>query len=80
MSTVTETILWHLESDELPDAGVSVLMFIPTASDPVYFGYWDDESQAWIHDSGLTCKEQVTHWAEIPGGPSDGDAAQRSAN
>lgn len=80
MSTVTETILWHLESEELPDAGVSVLMFIPTASEPVYFGYFDDESQAWIHDSGLTCKERVTHWAEIPGGPSDGDAAQRSAN
>lgn len=80
MSTVTETIIWHLESDKLPDAGVSVLMFIPTASEPVYFGYFDEESQAWIHDSGLTCRERVTHWAEIPGGPSSGITVHRTAN
>lgn len=80
MSAVTETILWHLESDELPYAGVSVLMFMPAASEPVYFGYWDDELQAWIHDSGLTCREQVTHRAEIPGGPSSGITVHRAAN
>ena len=65
-----ETILWHLSSATLPDAGLSVLMFIPAADDPIYFGYWDDDEQAWIHDSGLKVKEAVTHWAEVPGGPN----------
>lgn len=69
MTTQTETITWHLESDELPDAGLSVLMFIPTADDPIYFGFWDDDEQTWIHDSGMRVKERVTHWAEVPGGP-----------
>ena len=69
MITHTETIVWRLESAELPDAGLTVLMFIPAADDPIYFGYWDDDEQAWIHDIGLKVKEAVTHWAEMPGGP-----------
>lgn len=74
MTSQTETIVWHLESAELPDAGLSVLMFVPTASDPIYTGYWDDDEQAWIHDSGLRVKEEVTHWAEMPGGPDGTEA------
>ena len=74
MITQTETIIWHLASAELPDAGLTVLMFIPAADDPIYFGYWDDDEQAWMHDIGLKVKEAVTHWAEMPGGPHGTEA------
>jgi len=70
MTTQTETVVWHLSSAELPDAGLSVLMSIPAYGD-VYSGYWDDEEQSWVHDIGLKVKEAVTHWAEMPKGPSD---------
>jgi hypothetical protein len=71
MTSSTETITWHLASVDLPDAGLSVLMYLPAASDPIYMGYWDDDDQAWVHDCGMRVKQEVTHWAEMPKGPTD---------
>jgi hypothetical protein len=67
-----EKIQWIATADELPDAGVTVLIFIDGADEQVWFGYFEEESPSgnvWTYASGMPVLEDVTHWAEVPAGP-----------
>ena len=64
---LTETIEWVPVAERLPDADETVLIFAPTANNPVMEGcfdgaYWCDT----IGSTGL----RVTHWCAMPKGPS----------
>lgn len=54
----------------MPDAGVTVLIYAPEASEPVYFAYWDDQFNEWNYDSGAPMRHSPTHWADVPKGPT----------
>ena len=63
----TETIEWINVDDELPDAGISLLLFGPS-HDP-WVGSYDDDGGFWRHANDFHCKWPVTYWAELPNGP-----------
>lgn len=71
MVMLSELLQWQDAAKEKPDADLTVLMYMPDRSDPVALGYWDDQWQEWTYDVGATCHHQVTHWAEMPGGPTE---------
>lgn len=41
IAPIYETIKWISVADELPDAGVTVLLFHPSGSEPVWPGYFE---------------------------------------
>lgn len=66
-----ELVRWVSTADDLPDAGVTVLLFSADSSEPVWPGFFDEEAAwgyVWRTASGNEI-EWVTHWAEMPGGP-----------
>jgi hypothetical protein len=66
-----ETINWIPTTDELPDEGITVLLFNEGDGDPVWPGYLDEVSAhgyIWRDATGGQL-ENVTHWAEMPVGP-----------
>jgi hypothetical protein len=72
MKTKPETIDWHTTGK--PDDDTTVLVYTPTADDPVWLGYFDSgEAEAggtgWIDISGATLEKPVTAWAHLPAGP-----------
>ena len=70
----TEVIRWIRTLDELPDEGVTVLLFGDFDGEPVWPGYLDEAdemasgSDIWRTVEG-TLIRGVTHWAEMPCGP-----------
>jgi hypothetical protein len=65
---INETITWHSAHDSLPDSELTVLVYAPSCSDPVWLGFHDGES--WVADNAVTYDEgQVVAWAEMPVGP-----------
>ncbi len=61
---IPETIIWK-PVKEKPDAEITVLLYAPNASEPVWPGYYDDQ---WRWADGTPARG-VTHWADFPGGP-----------
>jgi hypothetical protein len=71
-SGLLECVRWIESAKELPDAGVTVLMFIDGADEPVWLGYFEEESPSgnvWTYANGMPVLEAVTHWAEMLSGP-----------
>lgn len=61
-----ETIYWHAALDP-PDADTTVLVYMPTADDPVDFGFWDGER--WQCESLATGDQaEIMAWAHLPEG------------
>lgn len=71
MVMLTEMLHWRDAAKEKPDADVTVLMYVPDASEPVAMGYWDDQYNEWTYDVGAACRHTPTHWAEMPSGPTE---------
>lgn len=68
----TETITWHKASDTLPDSDMTVLVHSPSASEPVWLGYWD--GRKW-RDTDHMEIGPVVAWADLPvGGDSSAGA------
>jgi hypothetical protein len=68
---VVESLRWIATEDDLPDAGVTVLLFSADAGEPVWPGYFDEASAhgyVWRCADGSQI-DDVTHWAEMPAGP-----------
>lgn len=73
----TELLTWHLCADTLPDADITVLMWLidpDDSADNWFSGWWDGAT--W-HDAshGGEVYGTVTHWAE-PSGPNVETKAQ----
>jgi len=73
-STKNQDVLeWINVADETPDEGVTVLLFHPQASEPVWPGYFDGcsaDGYVFCSADGSFIDAPVTHWAEFPAGPS----------
>jgi hypothetical protein len=77
---LVELIQWHDANEVQPDEGITVLLFVPAASEPVFPGYLDvvTDETVWRWADGSRVDENnagdlnkvVTHWAEMPGGPN----------
>ena len=60
------TILWH-PAEQPPDDDRTVLLFHPQANEPVWLGYRNNGR--WL-DIETWEIEGVTHWADLPEGPT----------
>lgn len=60
-----ELIRWVPVTDTLPDDETTVLVFMPTADEPVGLGCHSDD-RWWVTEGGSPA---VTHWADMPAGP-----------
>jgi hypothetical protein len=71
---MTEQLTWVSVTDELPDEGVTVLLFGDFDGEPVWPGYLDEADEKaigcdiWRAVDGMLIRG-VTHWAEMPSGP-----------
>lgn len=68
----SESIRWISVLDELPDAGVAVLLYHPEESEPVWPGAFEGctaDGFLFTTCSGNPLQSAVTHWAELPTGP-----------
>jgi hypothetical protein len=62
-----EHLKWHATACAMPDADITVLMWIEP--DSIWAGgWWDDEDWRYCESGGVVVG-QVTHWAE-PEGPA----------
>jgi hypothetical protein len=72
MKVRKEILNWIATVDALPDEGVTVLLFQTGDGEPVWPGYFDEVSAhgyIWRSADGAEI-EGVTHWAEMPAGPT----------
>jgi hypothetical protein len=68
LSNPNEVIVWRDAEHELPDEGMTVMVFTPDSkSDKVWFGYLEDGE--WIWSDGGLVASPVVAWAEMPAGP-----------
>jgi hypothetical protein len=68
---IEERINWIATTEDLPDQGVTVLLFTEGEGEPVWPGYFDEATAhgyLWRTADGSEI-EGVTHWAEMPAGP-----------
>jgi len=65
--TISEVIQWHHVDDGLPDDDAVVLICGPSW-EPTEA--WCDDGR-WLWDSGRPVNSAITHWAEMPKGPTD---------
>ena len=63
---ITESLTWKPVAEK-PDSDISVLLFDPAASEPVWPGYLDGET--WRYADGMPAAP--THWADFPKGPNN---------
>ncbi len=64
--SIKEELSWEMiAADQVPDADETVWLFDPTASEPVWPGYWD--GQDWYFANGTPAAP--THFALFPHGP-----------
>ena len=70
----TEEIDWVFISEDYPDEDITVLLFVPDASEPVWFGFCEDGEFYWA--SGSPVKEKVVAFAVVPQGPKKLEAAE----
>ena len=69
---MVESVIWISVEDETPDEGVTVMLFHPEASEPVWFGVFEGctaDGYAFSHADGSMITGPVLAWAEVPGGP-----------
>jgi hypothetical protein len=59
-----EAITWKPIAEK-PDSDLSILLFDPAASEPVWLGYLDGDT--WRFVDGMPAAP--THWAALPKGP-----------
>lgn len=64
-----ETIHWIDVALDQPDEGMLVLVKTPSPSEPVWFGYLENEE--WFTPDNQPYAYKVTHWAEMPEGPDE---------
>lgn len=64
-----DTINWKRVEDEMPDADVTVLIHAPDGGERVWLGWYDSEDACW-REVGASEVEGVTHWADVPKGPT----------
>jgi hypothetical protein len=71
----TETIVWHPVSEGLPDGG-RLLIRVDDGSRASYIddGVWIPQLAKWHDGDHFIEAEEVTHWAEWPQGPKEGEA------
>lgn len=62
-----ETIRWQRG---LPDADMTVLVYVPKATEPVWLGYFDGHD--WRYVSAEVIDVPVKAWAHVPEGSSGG--------
>jgi len=69
-TAMAELLQWHATADQMPDAEMTVLMWVKQGSAVEWFaGWWDGE--AWLDaSSGGMVHGEVTHWAEPEGPPN----------
>jgi hypothetical protein len=60
---ITETITWKPVA-EPPDSDMTVLLFDPAASEPIWLGYLDGDTWRFID----CMPAEPTHWADMPKG------------
>jgi len=65
---------WIACQDRLPDDDITVMIFMPGQSEPVWLGYHDG-SYWYDVSSDLIAweKVEVSHWMPLPRGPFDND-------
>lgn len=68
LRSVQELIVWKDVSVVMPDDGMTVLIFVPDNSEPVFLG-WHDVDDGWYFVDGSKVEQEVTHWDEVPVGP-----------
>lgn len=66
---IREVINWHDVPDELPDADVTVLLYTDDESEPVWFGWLDEEG--WVYIDGAPVGGVVKRWAHVPKGEAN---------
>lgn len=62
---ITETLIWHEVTEQLPDDAKTVLYEAPESDEPVWLGYYQDGQ--WYEAGGFDI-EGVVRWAEMPRG------------
>lgn len=60
---------WVAVEERLPDDDMTVLVFVPGESDPVWHAYFSCEDESWHYADGGTC--WPSHWRELPAPPTD---------
>jgi hypothetical protein len=63
-----EMLRWHDIDDVMPDADLTVLVFIPSESEKVWVGYYDSDN-GWCEITGMPFDSDVIAWCEMPEGP-----------
>jgi hypothetical protein len=58
---------WISTEIGMPDDEQTVLIHVPGADDPVWFGFLD--AGEWRYLDGGLCREHVTHWMQLPNPP-----------
>jgi hypothetical protein len=64
---VIELIEWIQTAKELPDEDLTVMVVVDGSSE-VLLGSLNDAK--WYYESGFRISAKVTHWAEMPIGPT----------
>lgn len=62
-----EQIRWRAVAEARPDADETVLVCLRDHDEPVWLGFLDVDG--WYLVDGAPVFDQVTHWAQMPGGP-----------
>lgn len=60
---------WHAVEDQLPDADLLVIVYMPEGSEPVWFASYDDSRRGWLTAAGIPLHTPVSHWMHFPEPP-----------
>jgi hypothetical protein len=60
---------WIACTDRLPDEELTVLVYAPAQSEPVWLGYLDDGMWRSVDPRGGSSILDVTHWMDLPEPP-----------
>lgn len=68
MTTTNETLTWHHQPGQLPDAELTVMVsaLMVTSDRETWPGFWDGEHWCWA--DGMRVRGLVKAWAEMPVG------------
>jgi hypothetical protein len=61
---------WISVLKRLPDDDIDVLVYVPSFSESVWVGHFDSEAEVWRWADGGVIHLTVTHWMELPEGPT----------
>ena len=70
LESIVEKMNWVDPAIEMPDEEITVLVFVPSADEPVWPAYLCDGQWRWSTASSIT--GDVVAWAEMPKGPEVG--------